>query len=409
MGLLHSPLARLGVPLLIFLVFAAGYHPLLASLSPYLNLLYAAPFYLLFTALLLSHLFKSARVGMTVVILLISYTVILTRLQSPLTDGTTYLEYVLLVVLLPINLLYIRITRDRKLTSLFGLLFFAAMALEIGWGALLVMQYGELATWLYQHPVFVRIPAFSPLPLLLIVMLLIALCMAAIRVLHKNSVDDHATFIALTCTSVTVIFFDMAYVSSFSFAIAGLLLIANQVAFSHQLAFLDGLTAIPSRRALQDELKHLGRRYTIAMLDVDHFKRFNDTYGHETGDDVLKLVGSLLSQCEGGATAFRYGGEEFTLLFKGKTTDQCLPFLDALREDIAQYPLVLREENRPTNPNEGKQKRGQKEDTATVHVTVSIGFADASQASQPDEVLQLADQALYKAKQAGRNCIRGSE
>ncbi|MGH2192759.1 GGDEF domain-containing protein, partial [Enterococcus faecalis] len=58
---------------------------------------------------------------------------------------------------------------------------------------------------------------------------------------------------------------------------------------------------------------------------------------------------------------------------------------------------------------EGKQKRGQKKDSATVHVTVSIGFADASQASQPDEVLQLADQALYKAKQAGRNCIRGSE
>ncbi|WP_051488290.1 GGDEF domain-containing protein [Salinivibrio socompensis] len=224
----------------------------------------------------------------------------------------------------------------------------------------------------------------------------------------QNSIEDHAAFVSVLCATITLVFFDVPFISSLIFSLAGLLLIANQVSFSHQLAFIDGLTEIAGRRALEDELKHLGRRYTLAMLDVDHFKQFNDTYGHETGDDVLKLVAKQMAHCEGGASAFRYGGEEFTLLFKGKTTEHCLPFLDALREGIANYPLVLRDQSRPHDDEQGRQKRGRVSDTKPVNITVSIGYADASQADTSNEVLQLADKALYKAKEAGRNCIKGS-
>ena len=84
-----------------------------------------------------------------------------------------------------------------------------------------------------------------------------------------------------------------------------------------RMAFRDELTGIPSRRALNERLAALGNRYTIAMLDVDHFKNFNDTYGHDLGDQVLKMVAAHIAGVGGGGKAFRYGGEEFTVLFPG--------------------------------------------------------------------------------------------
>ncbi|WP_051503372.1 hypothetical protein [Salinivibrio costicola] len=185
MGLLRSSAVRMGTPIALLLLLAAGYHPLVTSLAPYYNLIYAAPYFLLLTALLLSHLFKSARVGMMVIILLVGYTIILTRLQSPLEQGTTYLEYLLLAVALPINLLYMIIVRDQKLTSRFGVFFFLAIGMEIGWCALLVQQFGELSSYFQQHPILVRAASVSPMPVLLIVLLSILICISTLRLLRK--------------------------------------------------------------------------------------------------------------------------------------------------------------------------------------------------------------------------------
>jgi len=77
---------------------------------------------------------------------------------------------------------------------------------------------------------------------------------------------------------------------------AGLILFAALLQESHQLAFRDPLTGLPGRRALEERLRALGGHYAIAMVDVDHFKKFNDTHGHDIGDQVLKLVGGRLSQ-----------------------------------------------------------------------------------------------------------------
>jgi GGDEF domain-containing protein len=88
---------------------------------------------------------------------------------------------------------------------------------------------------------------------------------------------------------------------------------------AYQMAFRDELTGLPGRRALNERLQRLGRTYVIAMADVDHFKKFNDTHGHDVGDQVLRLVASQLRQIGGGGKAYRYGSEEFTLVFPGKT------------------------------------------------------------------------------------------
>ena len=102
------------------------------------------------------------------------------------------------------------------------------------------------------------------------------------------------------------------------------------------MAYLDELTGVPSRRALREDLMKLGNKYVIAMIDIDFFKKFNDKYGHDVGDDVLKLVASNLVKVTGGGKAFRYGGEEFTILFPSKSINDVMPHLESLREQVSK-------------------------------------------------------------------------
>src|SRR3990167_5951921 len=96
-------------------------------------------------------------------------------------------------------------------------------------------------------------------------------------------------------------------------AAAGAIMLVSLLQESHRLAFRDELTGLPSRRALEEGLHGLGPAHAIAMVDVDHFKKFNDTHGHDIGDQVLRLVAAQLRKIGGGGKAYRYGGEEFTL------------------------------------------------------------------------------------------------
>jgi GGDEF domain-containing protein len=171
------------------------------------------------------------------------------------------------------------------------------------------------------------------------------------------------------------------------------------------MAFRDELTGLPGRRALNERMQRLGRNYVLAMSDVDHFKKFNDTHGHDVGDQVLRLVASKLSKISGGGRAYRYGGEEFALVFAGKTLEECMPHLEVIRESIASYNIQLRnQESRPQDDQQGRQRRSGS-GASSVSVTVSIGVAERVEQRTPEEVLKSADQALYSAKGAGRNCV----
>ncbi len=171
---------------------------------------------------------------------------------------------------------------------------------------------------------------------------------------------------------------------------------------SYLFAYRDELTSIPSRRALNQLALSLGRKYTLAMLDIDHFKKFNDTYGHDIGDQVLKLVATKLAQVKGGGKVFRYGGEEFTIIFSGKTPEQAIPLLEAVRQAVQDYEIVIRQPERKTK----KARTSKKSSNAkTVSVTISIGLAARASKLSFEQTLKLADQALYRAKKAGRNNV----
>ena len=170
---------------------------------------------------------------------------------------------------------------------------------------------------------------------------------------------------------------------------------------THSLAFRDQLTGLPSRRALERTLGRLGSQYTLAMVDVDSFKKFNDRYGHDAGDEALRMIAGHLRRVSGGGRAYRYGGEEFTVVFANKSIEHASQHLDDLRQAVAQSPFTLRSPDRPKR----KPKRpGQSRGCGRVKVTVSIGAAQRSpKMGSTTAVLKAADKCLYKAKRAGRN------
>jgi len=187
-------------------------------------------------------------------------------------------------------------------------------------------------------------------------------------------------------------------------ATGGLVLVISLIETSHRMAFSDELTGLPSRRALTDALMRLPELYTVAMIDIDHFKKLNDEHGHAAGDQVLRLIGSTLTRTEGGGRPFRYGGEEFAVLFPGKSTDEALPYLEDLRETIEASSFVVRGRNRPkARPEKPVRSSG---GLRRVTITVSIGVAEPEESGvDPEDVIRAADQALYRAKRDGRNRV----
>ena len=183
-------------------------------------------------------------------------------------------------------------------------------------------------------------------------------------------------------------------------------LILSEAESSHMMAFRDELTCLPGRRALMAHLDGLTDIYVAVMVDVDRFKKFNDTYGHDIGDQVLRMVASRLERAGSGGRAYRYGGEEFTLLYPGCLLDEVMPRLESLRAAIEESGFNLRHSDRPARRPEDPSRAPRSE--GKVRVTVSMGAAQGNARSDedPHAVLKDADQALYKAKRAGRNKVR---
>lgn len=184
---------------------------------------------------------------------------------------------------------------------------------------------------------------------------------------------------------------------------AGLILVVSTVESVYAMAYHDELTGLPARRALREALVRLDGAYTIAMVDVDHFKQFNDTHGHDVGDQVLRMVASRLERVGGGGRAFRYGGEEFTVLFPGKHADETTSHLEALRLSVADATFTVRAPGRPRRKPATPRARGAR--TRDLTVTVSIGAAHSDTPRSADAVIKAADKALYRAKEAGRNRV----
>lgn len=307
---------------------------------------------------------------------------------------------------MPFNLLLLIVLPERGLWNKFGITYILAPLLQF-----------VLCYYLFQYKpeLFVDVPAllytkpFEGYVLSIGASLwMLFVFIISLLILCWRNAEAEASLIGCLIASYAILsWLYLPMISTVLISAAIISIIVGVFRSSHEMAYFDELTKILGRRALNEKLEGLGRNYTIAMIDIDHFKKFNDTHGHDIGDDVLKMVATKLQAVKGGGKVYRYGGEEFCVIFANRSIEQCIPHLEVLREDIAGYKMRLRDKsNRPPSKKEGSNKRGQATKGLAVSVTISIGVATkTAELSRPSQVIKAADEALYKSKNRGRNCL----
>lgn len=173
--------------------------------------------------------------------------------------------------------------------------------------------------------------------------------------------------------------------------------------------YTDDLCRVPNRRALNEYLKGLSGRYSIAMVDVDRFKRFNDRHGHTEGDHALRFVAHHLARTARGKV-FRYGGEEFCVVYPGLVLDEALERAESTQKSLSKRKFFIRSRKSvrkaTTKKDRGRLDRSKKQ----ARVTISVGVAQReSRGLTAEAVVAKADKALYKAKKNGRNRVERSK
>jgi two-component system, cell cycle response regulator len=163
-----------------------------------------------------------------------------------------------------------------------------------------------------------------------------------------------------------------------------------------KFALIDPLTELPNRRALDERLQQEWSRLlrhnghlSVIMADIDQFKKVNDQFGHPAGDEVLRQVAhALAASCRTSDTPARYGGEEFVIVAPETAAGAAADLAERLRQSLCSKPLQVH----------GK----------AVSITASFGVADNEGLASPEALIQAADEALYRAKAAGRNCVKAA-
>jgi len=397
--LLSVPAAVL-VAAFLFVFYSSALPQWLAGLEPY------GPYIVFAIGSALGLTFNRGRVLAALVVLIVAYVAQQLWLQHGLLDLRARTVYLALGLFVPLNLGLLAFLPERGTLNRYGALRLAVFAGQVALTGWIVIGGGKgIVDAAYQK--FLG-PAVSlgHLPQLAILFIVLgALATIAATFLMRSAINASLAG-AIVAFAIGAHVVSASTTFSVFIMAAELMVTIGVLQDTFRMAFRDELTGLPSRRALNEQLMALPRTYTIAMLDIDHFKKFNDTYGHDLGDHVLKMIAARIARVGGGGKAFRYGGEEFTVLFPGKSLGEAVPFLEALRENVQDYQLALRASDRPKKSKGTKRQRGGWRGKRSVSVTISIGVAERNdRLTTPEEVTQAADRALYRAKEKGRNQV----
>ncbi len=406
---------------------------LFAQIAPSLSFYYLAVFA---AGLVLAWRFNSSRVLFSLLTLLLAHRAVDFFSTGSAQNGS--LQYThsgpghtaitLAAVLIPLNFILFAQMRERGLiiagiAPRFGILFVESVVFAIA------CRPENSPTHLHQ-------PANPVIPLWVLLSFVAALAVFLHRFYQTHKPIEPGFAWSTGAVFLWLEIGPLGKVSDAYVATAALILAASLIETSYVLAYHDELTGIRGRRAFNESLLSLDTQYAIAIVDIDHFKKFNDTYGHDVGDQVLCMVASRLSEVGGNGQAFRCGGEEFAIVFRDASAKDSFDHLEALRRLIEKSAFHVRGADRRAerkagnaNQKDAAQNRDQRTGTADrrksakkktasaatstpanqpdhLSVTVSIGVAESSTRNrQPEQVIQAADQALYRAKHKGRNRV----
>ncbi len=363
--------------------------PMLLALYGFAPLIYAG-------AALLAWRFHSTRILFASVALAVADAGLRSAAADP---GAAAVVRDLVAILLPANLVALTFLKEKGFFSRNTLIAGAVLGAQMACALLLSRPEMQAASLLETQFLPAEALRWSAAPqAAILIFLASALFLAARYALLRNPLESGSFWALFTCLAA----FSTARPGMW-LMIAGAVLAVAVVENSYLMAFHDQLTGLPARRAFYRMASMLPEHYALAVADVDHFKQFNDTYGHEIGDQVLRMVASRMAQVTGGGKAFRWGGEEFVILFPGKTAADTREHLELLRELVETSNFVLRGRDRGKHTADDRGRAAAR--APEVWVTVSIGVAEGRRHDDLHRVLVAADSAVYAAKSAGRNRV----
>jgi GGDEF domain-containing protein len=261
----------------------------------------------------------------------------------------------------------------------------------------------RLLTYDWIDPVYTDWSSLPPTPLLAATIALTATAVSALRSHSAAAAGLLWTTLAMTFALAS----PGESVARGTWVLAsGIVLLIALVELSYFMAYHDELTRLPGRRALAQMLGSLSAPYSIAVVDIDHFKNFNDRHGHDVGDEVLRMVAGKLTTVTGGGIPFRSGGEEFVIVFPRTVKADAKRHLEALRAAVDEGDFTVRKKPRPRGKRAKAQRGTGKGSLKRLRVTISIGIASPDRSDpEVDVVLKWADKAMYRAKIGGRNRV----
>ena len=362
------------------------------------------PFVVFILGMALSWIFHHSREFNLFLLFTIIYIALSNYIWNPNLKVDSQLAYLLLVTLIPVNYLLNFLLKERGILNQFGIRRFVLLAIQL-----------YCIAWLLEHPYppvkeFLTFSYFkySALQLTSITQpLLIAILISGLVILLKLIKSASVLYSGILSSFIAITtalhFYQQPQLATLFIILSGLLIIISITINAYSLAYLDELTNLPSRRAMVQNISTLGKKYCIAMVDVDHFKKFNDKYGHDIGDQVLKKLASQLRQVRGGKS-FRYGGEEFVVIFANKNLHEAKMYCNELCKNVANSPFMLRNKKRPKSKKKNSSRK--QRDATPLTITISIGLAEKNtDLITANDVIKQADKALYKAKKNGRNQV----
>jgi diguanylate cyclase (GGDEF)-like protein len=374
---------------------------------------------------LLAWRFHSGRVFFTLASLLLAHRSIEFFCNGQIAaSGPGRIAVEAVTLLLPINFIILACIRERgfslpALTPPLGLLFCESIFIAV------ICRPGANTGPAFLHPALLGGDHSAAIPKLALLTFAGAFTTLLMRIFRYCKPIDGGLFWSLAAAFLSFQAGAVTRTAVGYLSTAGLILIAAIVENSYFLAYHDELTSLPGRRAFNEAISQLEAPYSIATVDIDHFKKFNDTYGHEIGDHVLRMVAARLDRVTGGGQAYRVGGEEFTILFPGKALAEVVPHLELLRAVIESSSFHVRGGQERRKAPRGPDRRSTRKAAARtrslrgnaaasgssrdLHVTVSIGVAEPNATAEDiEQVIKTADQALYRAKQRGRNRLEAA-
>lgn len=361
------------------------------------NLILYFSYILLAVVILLSFIFNRSRVFFIASVVFISQILLMV---CKVTNGVESFNITavrsIINIILPINITVIALTSDKGILTSSGKLRIIVILFEylfIGWAIVSIRT--KLIVFICSIPI--QIGNLATIPLSIFLIFCFAFILFIWRIIILDLSKDRLLFGVLIAVFIGLFSRNTNISIPVYFSAAGIILLICALHETYFLAYIDELTGLPSRRALKDKMMKLGGKYSIVMIDIDFFKRFNDSYGHDSGDEVLRFIGKCLKQIPSGGKSFRYGGEEFTVIFPGKNISEAIHHIEKLRENIAKsrIPLV-----------KGSAMNSKSQRAKKVSITISCGVAERNEKHPaPPDVLKAADAALYRAKDKGRNCV----